>query len=141
MNIFLATAFRTNDDQKILKRIKKILDIEGNVIWCAKDNFDDYYGTIQGSRLKEIIEIEKDQILKSDLVIAVLSNQNIDTLMQIVYASEYKVPILIYITGERPDQALEYSPWLHYHGQIVKSEHAFINALNNLKKHIEKEYE
>ena len=140
MNIFLSSSFRTDKDQKFLNRTKKILDKEGNVVWCAMDNIGDYYGTIQRSRLKEIIEIEKNEILKSDLFIALLKNPIPDTIMQIFYAAEYQIPVLIYLNLDIKDKSISLSPWLYHHGQIVKSESALLNALEIIKNKIEEEY-
>ncbi|MBD3229107.1 MAG: hypothetical protein GF329_13040 [Candidatus Lokiarchaeota archaeon] len=139
MNIFLSASFRTDDDQKFLKRIKKILETEGNVVWTAKEHLGDYYGTLSGERLNEIIEIEKDEILKSDLVVVLIKSLAPEPLMQELYASFFDIPILVYLKVDE-NKALSLSPWIYYHGQVVKSEDAFLNAFRVIKESIENEY-
>jgi len=140
LKIFLAGSFRTEEDIKFLERIKKILTNEGNEIWCARDHIGDYYGTTQRNRLKEIIEIEKDEILKSDMVVAILKNLSPEPIIQAFYASEYDIPILLYLKLKKDEDTINFSPWIRYHVQIVKSENAFINAFRNIKNKIEKKY-
>lgn len=140
MNIFLSASFRTEKNQKFLKRIKKILEKEGNVVWITKEHLGDYYGTLSGERLEEIIKIEKDEILKSDLVLVLIQDLAPEPLMQELYASFFEVPVLVYLNIDN-NKSLSLSPWLYYHGQIVKSEEAFLNAFRSIKERIEKEYE
>ena len=140
MNIFLSASFRTGKEQRYLKRIKKILKSEGNVIWNAMDHIGDYYGTLQQKRLNEIIEIEKDQILKSDLVIIVICSFTPEPIMQLLYAAEYEIPVIIFLNLENEDKSLSLSPWIYGHGQVVKSEQAFLNAIEKINKKIENKY-
>jgi nucleoside 2-deoxyribosyltransferase len=143
MRVFLAAAFRKDKDQKFLKRIKNIIEKNGNVVWTAKENIGDYYGTLSGSRLKKIIETEKNEIMNSDLVIAILREPVPGPLMQILYASEFHIPLLVYLNIDSDDKSLSLSlsPWLYFHAQIVKSEESLINALKKIMKKIEREYE
>ncbi|MHA1309618.1 MAG: hypothetical protein ACTSWR_04565 [Candidatus Helarchaeota archaeon] len=140
MKIFLASAFRTEEDQKFLDRIKKILIDDGNVVWCSRDHFGDYYGTTNPVRLKEIVETEKDEILKSDAMIVLLCNIMPEPLMQTFFASEYGIPVIIYINLRENSKSIKLSPWIRYYGQIVKSDNAFLNSLKQIKVKIEKEY-
>ncbi|MHA1230998.1 MAG: hypothetical protein ACTSPQ_10160 [Candidatus Helarchaeota archaeon] len=138
MKVFLAASFRIEEDQKFLERIRRLLEKEGNAVWCAKDHIGDYYGTEDRERLKEIIEIEKDEILKSDLVVVLLNKLVPGPIMQLFYAAEFEIPTILYLKNE--NDGIRLSPWLRYHCKVVRTDRTFLIALSQVKKKVEKEF-
>ncbi|MCK5233567.1 MAG: nucleoside 2-deoxyribosyltransferase [Candidatus Aenigmarchaeota archaeon] len=125
MKIYLAGTYNQPEDEKRLREMKTLLEKKNHQVWWCKDNLGNNYGKTDGKTRKWVVETEKEAIKKSDVVVAIANRATPGTMMEIIFASENKIPV--FVLTENP--VLTESPWVHYHAKIVGSENALFALL------------
>ena len=75
---------------------------------------------------REIVELDKLEVVNSDCLVVMYSNPSVGTSMEILYAWERGTPVLLIDSQNKP-----LSPWLIYHAtSIVKTIDEAIEKLN-----------
>lgn len=129
MNIYLAGTYNQPEDEKRLREMKALLEKNSHKVWWCKDNLGNNYGKTDEKTRKWVVETEKDALKKSDAVVAIANRATPGTMMEIIFASENKIPV--FVLTENP--VLTESPWVHYHAKVVGSEEELFAALDMIK--------
>jgi hypothetical protein len=78
------------------------------------DPMDRDFRGIEGDHVKEIVEGDKDDIKQSQLVLVNFPKASVGTAMEILFAWEHRIPVLVVAGPEAP-----MSPWLKYHAAAI----------------------
>ncbi|MCK5334394.1 MAG: nucleoside 2-deoxyribosyltransferase, partial [Candidatus Aenigmarchaeota archaeon] len=95
MKIYLAGTYNQPEDEKRLREMKTLLEKKNHQVWWCKDNLGNNYGKTDGKTRKWVVETEKEAIKKSDAVVAVANRVTPGTMMEIIFASENKIPVFV----------------------------------------------
>lgn len=130
MKIFIAGSFRLEEDKKEIRIIKSLLEKNGWEVWNAEDRIGSSYGTTSPEKIKFTVEIEKKEIKKSDVVVAVLRKATPGTMMELIFAYENKIPVIALI--KEAEESIKISPWIKYHAKTVNNETEMLEELRRL---------
>jgi len=78
---------------------------------------------------REIVELDKRDICRADCLLVRwdATKASIGTTMEVIYAWENRVPVVLWI-----DPKVTMSPWLNYHSTFVV--HTFVDAIDAVEK-------
>jgi nucleoside 2-deoxyribosyltransferase len=128
--IFLSGTFKEKEEEASLKEIYDLLSREYEV-WWALLKLGRGYGSEDEKRIKQVVEIEKENIRNSNALVACLKEPTPGTLMEVLYAFENKIPVIGYWMAKNP--RLVDSPWIKYHiSKAVDRKEDLISVLHNL---------
>ena len=86
----------------------------------------DYRG-IENENYREIVDLDKRDILSSDILVVMYTKPSIGTSMEIFFAWTNNIPIIIINESNN-----KLSPWLKYHSTtIVKTREQAVKKINN----------
>lgn len=117
------------EDEEKLREMKALLEQNGHKVWWCKDNLGNNYGKTDEETRKWVVETEKEAMKKSDVVVALAERPTPGTMMEIIFASENKIPV--FVLTKNP--VLTESPWVHYHAKVVGTKEELIGMLTELK--------
>ncbi|MFH0987233.1 MAG: nucleoside 2-deoxyribosyltransferase [Candidatus Micrarchaeota archaeon] len=130
MKIFLAGTFRADQEAELLRNLKQKLLLKGHSVWWAMDELGRGYGSEDQKRIKQVVEVEKEQIKNSDAFVSVVKEPTPGTMMEIVFAYENGVPVYLLMSGAH--DRIKESPWIKYHAkEIFESEQELLGALDS----------
>jgi hypothetical protein len=75
----------------------------------------DYRGR-EESAYREIVELDKDDILKADAVLVRYLKPSVGTSMEILFAYDNCIPVVVWT-----DVGISISPWMRYHSKFIET--------------------
>jgi len=110
MKIFISAPFWNEKEIKRIDEIKTFLEDLGHKTWCTKDDIERNDPEKGQKDRKRILKAEREAILKSDIVLALLEYPSSGCAMEMQFAIDHNKPSVLYIFGN--DQNLNQSIWL-----------------------------
>jgi nucleoside 2-deoxyribosyltransferase len=115
------------DDEAITWRERvKTYGSTGGRFW-TRDPMDRDYRGIEATAVREIVELDKRDVRAVDVVLVNYSKPSVGTAMEILYAWEQGVPVVLWAKGDVP-----LSPWLVYHSTVIV--HTFVDAMEAVER-------
>ena len=120
MKIFISAPFWNEKEAQRIDEIKNFLHKMDHKTFCAKDDvprFDPKKGQKDRDR---VFKMERNAILKFDLVLALLEHPSSGCAMEMQFAIDHKIPVILFIFGDDPN--LNQSIWLDQTTRVRNTE-------------------